>query len=420
MENYHSPHYLQHVTEGAEQATVIAHEDIVTSNGIKLVNKGSRIDKSFYRHLLQHKLLKPIDYSLTIESDFDKTSLLQYISDSAGRLKLLPGIGQTSDTIDLLKETFSLITLEAPLHFKLFLSHQRLPKLFEHSLQVAILAVLLGAQINLGRTRLVQLATAGLFHDLGLLHVDPELLDSNHQFTADDWKQIYTHPIIAYLFLKEFPEYHPDISTAVLEHHERADGSGYPHGRPAIRTALSGQILAVAELAAAISSSDAPMPKLRLMTIIKFTANQYNQTIIAALFDLLASKGEQEEEVLVYDQATFDQQLDKLWQILQKWEELHGQRDSQGAFCTHVESRLHDLKHAVTRSGLIMDETNLNDQRWRQAAATSAETQILLREALFQIHNINQEIQRRCFNLPDTEHDARMQQWHEAVNRILG
>ncbi len=202
----------------------------------------------------------------------------------------------------------------------------------------------------------MQLATAGLFHDLGLLHVDPELLDSNHQFTAYGWKQIYAHPVIAYLFLKEFPEYHPDISIAVLEHHERADGSGYPHGRPSIRTALSGQILAVAELAAAISSSDAPMPKLRLMTIIKYTANQYNQTIIAALFDLLASKGAQEEEVLVYDQATFDQQLDKLWQILQKWDELHGQRDSQGAFCTHVESRLHDLKHAATRSGLIMDE----------------------------------------------------------------
>ncbi len=123
MENYQSPHYLQHVTEGAEQATVIAHEDIVTSKGIKLVTQGSRIDKSFYRQLLQHKLLKPIDYLLTIESGFNKTSLIQHISDSASRSALLARIGQSSDTTDLLEETFSQITLEAPLHFKLFLSH---------------------------------------------------------------------------------------------------------------------------------------------------------------------------------------------------------------------------------------------------------------------------------------------------------
>eukprot|EP01036_Dinobryon_divergens_P038944 gene38944-51212_t len=71
-----SPHYLRALTDMADRRTVVADAAIYTDNGIKLVEKGARIDSRLYDRLVQHKLREPIDSHLSIENPVDVPALL--------------------------------------------------------------------------------------------------------------------------------------------------------------------------------------------------------------------------------------------------------------------------------------------------------------------------------------------------------
>eukprot|EP01041_Mallomonas_annulata_P031344 gene31344-53636_t len=66
-----SPYYLRALTDMADRRTVVADAAIYTDNGIKLVEKGARIDSRLYDRLVQHKLREPIDRHLSIENPVD-------------------------------------------------------------------------------------------------------------------------------------------------------------------------------------------------------------------------------------------------------------------------------------------------------------------------------------------------------------
>ena len=63
-----SPHYLRALTDMADRRAVVTQDAIYTDNGIKLVEKGARIDSRLYDRLVQHKLREPIDRHLTVEN----------------------------------------------------------------------------------------------------------------------------------------------------------------------------------------------------------------------------------------------------------------------------------------------------------------------------------------------------------------
>jgi hypothetical protein len=76
-------------------------------------------------------------------------------------------------------------------------------------------------------------AVAGLLHDLGMLHIAPGLLDSEERLSGDELRPVYVHPLTSSMLVDRFPEYSKDIVRAIVEHHERLDGSGYPAASPA-------------------------------------------------------------------------------------------------------------------------------------------------------------------------------------------
>ncbi|WP_255593839.1 hypothetical protein [Acidovorax sp. sic0104] len=71
-----SPHYLRALTHMADRRTVVADAAIYTDNGIKLVEKGARIDSRLYDRLVQHKLREPIDRHLSIENPVGVPALM--------------------------------------------------------------------------------------------------------------------------------------------------------------------------------------------------------------------------------------------------------------------------------------------------------------------------------------------------------
>lgn len=137
------------------------------------------------------------------------------------------------------------ILLAPAVAFKLTVAREQRPALYTHGVVSALIALYLAAQAGWARPAVAEVATAGLCHDLGVLHLDPEMLRPGHRMSDEERRALYAHPVIAHRILEQQPAYGPAISRAVLEHHERIDGSGYPRGATGAQTSPAGRLLAV-------------------------------------------------------------------------------------------------------------------------------------------------------------------------------
>ena len=122
-----------------------------------------------------------------------------------------------------------------------------------HELRVAALAAAIGAGLGLGQGEVRLLRLAATVHDIGKIAVPAEFLSKPTRLTDDEFAVIRQHSQAGYDLLR--PAALPDVvMQAVLQHHERLDGSGYPLGLVGAEIGLFGRVLAVADVAEAMSS----------------------------------------------------------------------------------------------------------------------------------------------------------------------
>ncbi|MCD6486843.1 MAG: HD domain-containing protein [Syntrophobacterales bacterium] len=135
---------------------------------------------------------------------------------------------------------------------------------FVHSLNVAILAMLMGQRIGMKRSLLEELGLCGLFHDLGKIEIPIQILNKKENLTDSEFKEIQKHPIkSAMLILKlktgKYRKFHLFVSP--LEHHMQYDHSGYPSVDKRHPISLFGRILTIVDVYDAITS-----PRIYRMT----------------------------------------------------------------------------------------------------------------------------------------------------------
>jgi hypothetical protein len=122
-----------------------------------------------------------------------------------------------------------------------------------HSERVAHLAVCIAEQMRLERVDLERLEIAGRLHDVGKIGVPEAVLLKPGGLTDDEFELIKRHPTIGYEILRGVPGVEPML-PAVLHHHERWDGRGYPAGLAGENIPLDARIMAVADTFDAMSS----------------------------------------------------------------------------------------------------------------------------------------------------------------------
>ena len=74
------------------------------------------------------------------------------------------------------------------------------------------------------------LAQAGLLHDIGKTAIPVRILDKPGPLDSSEWPVVQRHPVVAAEVLRRTPSLPPHLIRIALRHHERLDGSGYPHG----------------------------------------------------------------------------------------------------------------------------------------------------------------------------------------------
>lgn len=125
---------------------------------------------------------------------------------------------------------------------------------FQHSLNIAILAGILGKWLGFQGLKLKDIILAGLLHDIGKVLIPAEVLSKQDALTAKEAELIRQHPDEGYKLLIPMPEMAEEVKLGVLQHHEREDGSGYPLGLRRDMIHLFAKIIAVADLYEHLSS----------------------------------------------------------------------------------------------------------------------------------------------------------------------
>jgi HD-GYP domain-containing protein (c-di-GMP phosphodiesterase class II) len=172
---------------------------------------------------------------------------------------------------------------------------------FDHSVDVAVIGILIGRQARLGRDELRELALGALLHDLGKMYVDVEILDKPGKLTTSEFDEIKRHPRLGFELIRRLPIASILPAHVAYQHHERQDGGGYPRGlvgtnriaRTALerfdpdRMLLIAEIAAVADVYSAIAS-DRPyrpaMPPDEIVRVLRGMARQHlNGDVVALL-----------------------------------------------------------------------------------------------------------------------------------------
>src|SRR5207248_8024514 len=128
-----------------------------------------------------------------------------------------------------------------------------------HNLRVARLCVHIGRQMSMSAYELRVLARAGLMHDIGKLAIPDEVLGKHAALDESEWNLMRTHPEMGLNLLDRAGQSSRE-ALAVLYHHERLDGSGYPYGLKAEGIPVEARIVAVAATYDALTS-DRPYRK---------------------------------------------------------------------------------------------------------------------------------------------------------------
>ncbi len=111
---------------------------------------------------------------------------------------------------------------------------------------IASLATGIALELGLPHEEIERVRIAALLHDLGKLAVPPEILDKTSTLSEGEWQAIGEHPRIGQVILEQATGLREAIPV-VLHHHERFNGTGYPHGLRGQEIPLGARIVAVAD-----------------------------------------------------------------------------------------------------------------------------------------------------------------------------
>lgn len=124
--------------------------------------------------------------------------------------------------------------------------YEKSPREEQHSQRVGQLCLSLGKELGLDELKVAELRVAGLFHDIGKIAIESQVLNKIGRLTSQEWEQIKRHPESGYRILQSITGME-NVAEMILCHHERWDGSGYPRGLEGEQIPLASRIIAVAD-----------------------------------------------------------------------------------------------------------------------------------------------------------------------------
>jgi HD-GYP domain-containing protein (c-di-GMP phosphodiesterase class II) len=156
----------------------------------------------------------------------------------------------------------------------------------DHAVKTAIVAVATASSMKMPPHRLIDVGTAALLHEIGMIRLPSQLYMSDRQLTPKEKKAITTSPVLGFKVLRQF-NYPMQVCLAVLESRENLDGSGYPRGITGDKLSQYAKILNPASTFAAMASTRpyrAPIDGHTIMkTLLTGQNSRYDKEVLQAM-----------------------------------------------------------------------------------------------------------------------------------------
>lgn len=125
-----------------------------------------------------------------------------------------------------------------------FVNREKQPELYSHSLRVGLISKDIGIYMDYSNAELEILEQAAVLHDVGKIFIPEEILYKKTLLSMEEWEVIKKHPLDGAKMVRHL---YPDAVPAILFHHEKYSGNGYPRGISGEKIPLDAGIIAIAD-----------------------------------------------------------------------------------------------------------------------------------------------------------------------------
>ena len=405
-----NPHALATILEASQTRSIIASRDIFDISGIKLWARDQPVSSALQRKLLDRQLRNPLESCLLAEDGVTAHTLTHAAEEQLAintplTALLLPHAGR------LLKEVSHLPLHSVP-QLLLTASQASKPEAFEHAVQAMLLAGAMMVVHGGGVAELRLALLAGLLHDLGELYIDPRYGEGDPARGLDfvAYQQLVVHPHIGHLLIAQLTNYPGALSRGIAEHHERLDGSGYPHLLRRDEVSPLGRMLAVVE--AALGSLRGAGSLARASVALRVVPGEFDLHWLAAIE---AAARDEPPRPANLTTAEVQGRLERLDATLQAAERQSGELLSQ-AESPPLKNALALSSHLLARLRLGWNASGL----WSASAVSvrdAAEVEAIEDELIFRLRGIERAALLRAGELAPGD-AARLGRLCEALRSI--
>ncbi|NVJ62062.1 MAG: hypothetical protein HWE27_16850 [Gammaproteobacteria bacterium] len=243
--------YSQHLSEVNKTNKVISQEDIRNDKGAIIVPKGKQITPEISARLATHKLAKTLDQVVGIENVVTGKTVFEDLLKIPTHQDVKKAISSA-----LSKEKFArelLVLDDFPvIEQRLTVLKSRYFEIYTKTILGCHFSWLMCIERNLNPDTRKSVILSAISRDLGLLYINPEVVNKKGKLEPEEWKLLQGHVLVSYHISKMIPGIPKPAVRAILEHHERVDGFGYPRGLTEDKLGVESQILAFSDMFLAI------------------------------------------------------------------------------------------------------------------------------------------------------------------------
>lgn len=240
---------------------VIAEDIYIPGRNIPIAVEGNIIDNKLIDRLIEGRVFKVLvsDQDGVRVSEKNKRLMAEYSQDlqkykqifqdiASGKKVNLEEIADMSKGLmenseDIFRVVESIVSMKDTDEYT-----------YTHSINVALYSMMIAKWMGLDESSIEDVMKAGLLHDIGKAKVPKWILDKKGPLTEAEFEKIKEHPLIGYELCGRIDSIKSDVKEAVLLHHEKMDGSGYPQEVGSEDIGIYAKIVAVADVYDAMTS----------------------------------------------------------------------------------------------------------------------------------------------------------------------
>lgn len=279
-----------HVTD-IQDGDQLSH-DIFNNYGLHVLSTGTRLFKNEISRLLQHHIdyVDIMDRAAAVPAG-EQGSALNRTLESTVNPKWLPkvqpiyenavkrfeklfetafeqGIIADAEVTEIMEPLLNNLQLERDVVSMLLLLNTEDDYTYQHSVQVGMLSYYLATWLDYSTDEAALIGKAGFLHDIGKSKISGDILNKPGKLTNDEFEEVKRHTVYGHeIILGSFEE--DSIAIGALQHHERMDGSGYPHGLKGDDIHPISKIIAVVDIYSAMISARVYQKERDLLFVLK-------------------------------------------------------------------------------------------------------------------------------------------------------